>query len=87
MSIDEKALKAALKFNDTVEHFGSVEQQIRETIACYEAAKSAEQPVAITALRKIAEAAVSSSPDAHYLGNVAREALGMEPLSRKEKMP
>lgn len=39
------------------------------------------------ALRKIANAAVSSSPDAHYLGNVARRALGMEPLPKKERMP
>lgn len=53
----------------------------------YPLPKIYEQPVGITALQKIAEAAVSSSPDAHYLGNVARRALGMEPLPKKEKMP
>lgn len=35
------------------------------------------------ALEKIAKAAVSSSPDAHYLGNVARNALGLPEIPKK----
>ena len=86
MLIDEKAFEKTWEENKLP--ILTNKMQFRRHIEAYEAAKSTDQPDDCrSALHKIAEAAVSSSPDAHYLGNVARKALGMEPLPKKDKMP
>lgn len=58
----------------------------RQLLAMVEREKAADRESSEEALRRIARAAESSSPDAHYLGNLARQALNMEPLPNKERV-